>query len=155
MKFGQMIEVKIIEILTDLLSAKNISIVSVTFKKGILQILLEKSNGDSVSIGECTEVSRIASRVFDVENIISGKYTLEVSSAGLDRPLISKNDYIRFTGKKAKITLKEKIMNFKKIKGIILRVEEEFVLVKVDDNEHHVYFNNILSAALIPEIKFD
>lgn len=150
-----MIEAKIIEILTDLLAVKDIVIVSVTFKKGILQILLEKSNGGSVSIDECTEVSRITSRILDVDDIIPGNYTLEVSSAGLDRPLILKKDYIRFIGKKAKISLKEKIMNFKKLKGLIFKVEDEFVIIKVDDCEYLVYFSNILSAALIPEIKFN
>ncbi len=150
-----MIEAKITEMLTDLLVAKNFVIVKVSFKKNILQILLEKSSGEGVSIGECTEVSRLTSRLLDVEDIIPGNYMLEVSSAGLDRPLMSKNDYIRFIGKQAKISLKEKIMNFKKIKGIILAVKEESVVVKADDVEHHIQLDNILSAALIPEVKFN
>lgn len=150
-----MIETKITEILADLLAAKGFLIVKITFKKNILQILLEKISGETVSIDDCTEISRLTSRLLDVEDIIPGNYILEVSSAGLDRPLITKDDYIRFKGKQAKITLKEKVMNFKKIKGVILAVEEELIIVKADNYEHHIPLSNILSAALIPEIKFN
>jgi ribosome maturation factor RimP len=150
-----MIEAKITEILTGLLSAKNIAIVQISFKKNILQILLERSTGESVSIDDCTEISRLTSRVLDVEDFMPGNYMLEVSSAGLDRPLVTKDDYIRFKGKQARIALKEKIMNFKKIKGTILAVEEETIIIKDDNYEHSIHLSNILSAALIPEIKFN
>src|SRR5438094_3694155 len=65
--------------------------------------------GDSVSVEDCAHVSRDLSAIFDVEDIVPGAYTLEVSSPGLDRPLRRVEDYRRFAGRRAKIVMREPV----------------------------------------------
>ena len=60
-----------------------------------LQIMIERSNGTSVNLGDCTKASRAISTLMDVEDPIRGSYTLEVSSPGIDRPLVHLKDFER------------------------------------------------------------
>src|SRR5437773_9232547 len=64
---------------------------------------------ESVSVEDCAHVSRDLSAVLDVEDVVPTAYTLEVSSPGLDRPLRSTDDYRRFSGRRAKIVMREKV----------------------------------------------
>ena len=67
----------------------------------VLRIFIDKEGG--VMLDDCANVSRELSAILDVEDIISGSYTLEVSSPGLDRPLKTQADYERFAGRQVKI----------------------------------------------------
>jgi ribosome maturation factor RimP len=75
-------------------------------KKGkmTLNVMAETAEGNSPTVEQCTEVSRTLSAQLDVADLIAGAYTLEVGSAGLERPLVTPADYVRFVGKQAKIT---------------------------------------------------
>jgi ribosome maturation factor RimP len=64
---------------------------------------------ESVSVDDCARVSRDLSAVLDVEDVVPGSYTLEVSSPGLDRPLLQLDDYRRFVGRLAKLVVSEAI----------------------------------------------
>lgn len=64
---------------------------------------------DSVSLEHCQRVSEELSAVLDVEDVVPGQYTLEVSSPGLDRPLRTRDDYQRFVGRLAKIVMAEPV----------------------------------------------
>ncbi|MBQ7524707.1 MAG: ribosome maturation factor RimP [Alphaproteobacteria bacterium] len=64
-----------------------------------LQIMIERENGDAANIEDCEKVSRIVSVKLDVMNPIDGHYNLEVSSTGIDRPLVKPKDFARFCGK--------------------------------------------------------
>src|SRR3982751_6608696 len=92
---------------------------------------------DSVGVADCASVSRDLSAIFDVEDVIPTAYTLEVSSPGLDRPLRGLADYARFTGRLAKIVLREKIDGQGFFRGKIAGVEGQDVLIDADDNRTH------------------
>jgi ribosome maturation factor RimP len=79
-------------------------LVRVEFKGGILRLVLDREPG-GVSHEECASVSRQASALLDVVDFGPARYTLEVSSPGLDRQLYNAGDYSRFTGRLARITL--------------------------------------------------
>src|SRR4026209_690665 len=64
---------------------------------------------DSVSVEDCAKVSRDLSAMLDVEDVVPAAYTLEVSSPGLDRPLRHASDYQRFSGRRAKIVMRQKV----------------------------------------------
>ena len=63
-----------------------------------LQIMIERADRMAVSVDDCTAASRTVSALLDVEDPIAGTYTLEVSSPGIDRPLVKPADFDRFTG---------------------------------------------------------
>lgn len=80
---------------------------------------------DSVSVDDCSRVSRDLSAVLDVEDVVPGAYTLEVSSPGLDRPLLRLDDYRRFVGRMARVVVSEAIDGQSFIRGRLAGVETD------------------------------
>jgi len=112
---------------------------------------------DSVSVDDCARISRDLSAVLDVEDVIPGAYTLEVSSPGLDRPLIRLEDYQRFAGRLAKVVLKEAVDRQTFIRGRLAGFEDgdgrPVVLIDGDDGRRHrVPFDLVTRAKL--EVEF-
>jgi len=73
----------------------------------LLRLFIDREDG--VNVDDCALVSRQISAYLEVEDLIEHAYNLEVSSPGLERPLKKKEDFVRFTGRKARIKLKEPI----------------------------------------------
>ena len=92
---------------------------------------------DSVSVEDCAKVSRDLSAILDVEDVVPAAYTLEVSSPGLDRPLRHASDYRRFTGRRAKIVMREKVDGQGFFRGVLAGVEGDAVLIEADDRRRH------------------
>ncbi|MSO84407.1 MAG: ribosome maturation factor RimP [Rhodospirillales bacterium] len=69
----------------------------------LVQVMAERADGQPMNVDACAEISRALSALLDVEDPIAGSYTLEVSSPGMDRPLIKAADFDRFKGRMAKI----------------------------------------------------
>ena len=105
----------------------------------------------SVGIEECEAVSREVSAQLDVADPISGNYTLEVSSPGLERPLFGAAQFARFVGETAKATLKLPQDGRRRLQGAILRVEGATVVFEVDGAELAVDAANIDKAKLVPD----
>lgn len=105
----------------------------------------------SVTIEDCEAVSREVSARLDVEDPISGQYTLEVSSPGVDRPLFTLAHYARFTGETAKVGLKLPQDGRRRLQAQIARVDGGSVVFMLDGNEFVVPFGNIDKARLVPD----
>ena len=107
---------------------------------------------DSVTVDECARVSRDLSAIFDVDDVVPGQYTLEVSSPGLDRPLTRPDDYQRFAGRRAKLVMREKVDGQGYFKGRLGGIEDGPVKVVVIEGEdgrtHRVPFDVITRANL-------
>ena len=118
----------------------------------VLQVMAERKDRVSMSIEDCSKISKDLSAVLDVADPISGRYTLEVSSPGLDRPLINLEDFRRFKGFSAKIETEVPIEGLKRLKGKIEGVSatDEIEMLLLDkDLEVNIPFNNITKAKLI------
>jgi ribosome maturation factor RimP len=107
--------------------------------------------GRNVGIEDCERVSREVSAQLDVADPISGNYTLEVSSPGLERPLFDAAQFARFAGETAKVALKLPQDGRRRLQGTILRVEGSDVAFGVDGNELVVAVDNIDKAKLVPD----
>ena len=117
----------------------------------LLRIYIDKEHG--IQIDDCVIVSNQLSGVLDVEDPISGRYQLEVSSPGLERPLFRIEDYQRYKGKLAMLDLYEMLDNRRKIKGFLEGVLRDKVLVRVlSDHVIEVLFSNIRKARLVAEL---
>lgn len=117
-----------------------------------LQIMAERKDEQPLSVGDCSEISRTASALLDVEDWISGKYNLEVSSPGLERPLVRLEDYTRFEGRAAKVELEETIDGQKRFKGTLKGIDEdENILMHIDKDDTDVAlpFRAVAKAKLI------
>jgi ribosome maturation factor RimP len=124
-----------------------------------LRLYIDLPGGDGerhVGIEDCEAVSREVSAQLDVEDPISGNYTLEVSSPGVDRPLFTAQQFARFVGEQAKVTLKLPQDGRRRLQGRILKVEEETVHVEVEGQgglAQEVAFGmgNVEKARLVPD----
>ena len=83
---------------------------------------------DSVSIDDCARVAEDLGTLLDVEDVMPGEYTFEVSSPGLDRPLRSADDYRRFAGRWAKIVTSEPVQRQTAFNGRVKGMEGDDVL---------------------------
>jgi ribosome maturation factor RimP len=88
--------------------------------------------------------------VLDVEDVIRGQYTLEVSSPGLDRPLFTKEQFQRYIGSEVNIRLSIAQQGRKKFKGILRGIDDTNVFLNVDEEEISLPFNAIEKANLVP-----
>ncbi|KAF1722091.1 ribosome maturation factor RimP [Pseudoxanthomonas wuyuanensis] len=104
-----------------------------------------------VGIDDCEAVSREVSAQLDVEDPISGNYTLEVSSPGIDRPLFTLDQLARYQGQVAKVALKLPQEGRRRLQGEITRIDGDRVAFTVDGAELIVAFDNIDKARLVPD----
>jgi len=109
------------------------------------------AEGRVVGIEECEAVSREVSAILDVEDPISGHYTLEVSSPGLDRPLFTSAQCARFAGEAVKLTLRVPQDGRRRVQGRIVSVEGEAVALDVDGTPVVIEMDNIDKARLVPD----
>lgn len=124
-------------------------------QRPVLQIMFEREtqapHDGGITVDDCANVSRAVSAVLDVEDPISSAYRLEVSSPGLDRPLVKPADFQRFKGFAAKIELARPLDGRKRFKGRLGGVSGDAVLLRDEesDAEQRLPVAEIASAKLI------
>lgn len=105
--------------------------VAISGRDGVtVQIMAERPDG-TITVQECAEISRNLSPVLDAHDPISGHYTLEISSPGIDRPLVRPSDFEDWAGYEAKVELKEAISGRKRFRGVLEGVEDGEVRLEV------------------------
>jgi ribosome maturation factor RimP len=97
----------------------------------IVEIMAERSDG-SMTVEDCKMVSHNLSPVFDVHDPLPGSYRLQVSSPGIDRPLVRPSDFDQWTGHEAKIELKEPVGGRKRFRGVLDGYEDGEVRINAD-----------------------
>ncbi len=130
-------------------------LVNLTYQKEhdgyVLRIYIDKENG-GITHTDCETVSMGFEAILDKEDIIKEAYTLEVSSPGLDRPLVKLNDFDRFKNNDVKIVLKQSLVpNTKKLAytGILIGIENENVILKENDNKVSIPYSLIKKANIV------
>ena len=116
----------------------------------ILKVFIDKPDG--VTIDDCGAFSRELSTALDVDDTIPGRYSLEVSSPGLDRPLKKQKDFKRFVGKKVRLRTKEPIGESRNFNATLAGVDEGGVLMEdAEGRRFEVDYSNIEKANLVIE----
>jgi ribosome maturation factor RimP len=107
----------------------------------------------AVTVDDCEKVSRQVSALFDVNDPIEGRYTLEVSSPGLDRPLYTAEQFARFVGQQVKMELNLPLNGRRRFQGTILGVEGDSICVEQDGVEVSIAHGNVQKAKLVAEFE--
>lgn len=127
--------------------------VRITQENGMtLQIMAEDENG-RFTIVNCEALSKDLSPVLDVEDPIDREYHLEVSSPGIDRPLVRRRDFAAHVGHEAKIELSDMLNGRKRFRGFIKAVDDESVTVTLPDAPAGTDPDYILPLASLAEAK--
>lgn len=114
-----------------------------------LQIMAERFDRLEMTVEDCATISRNISTLLDAEDPISEAYTLEVSSPGIDRPLVRLEDFERFAGLEARIECRSLVLDRKNFSGILKGTGGTKVLFEVDGELYEIPFTKIYRAKLI------
>lgn len=98
-----------------------------------VQIMADRADGSLISVEDCERISHAVGAVLDVEDPIPGAWTLEVSSAGIDRPLTRAKDWNRFAGHQAKAEVLVPIDGRRRFSGVVLGAEDGIARLRLDD----------------------
>ncbi len=117
-------------------------------KHSKLRIYIDAADG--VSVEHCAAVSRMASDALDVEEVLNGAYTLEVSSPGMDAILFKPEHYANSVGERVEVRLNYPFEGSKRIVGTLAGLEDDEVIVQADDEEFVLPLENVQRARLVP-----
>ena len=131
-------------------------IVSVEMAGGdssIVRVYIDSDDG--ITVDDCAKASHQFSAILDVEDPISNKYTLEVSSPGIDRPLAKPEHFKAVVGQDVKIKMSVLVDGRRRFTGELIEANEEFVVVEVDGEQSELPYNDMDRARLVPVYNFD
>lgn len=141
---------EIVEPIIEELGFDVVRIMTIGNKNPTLQIMIERKDRTDLIVEDCAKVSRAISDILDEKDPIEGEYSLEVSSPGLDRPLVTLEHFKRFSGYEAKLDSKLEVDGRKRFKGKILSVDEKSnVIFEMESVTYVIPFENISKARLI------
>ena len=115
-----------------------------------VRIYIESVKG--INVDDCAAVSHQLSGILDVEDPISGEYTLEVSSPGLDRPLFSLEQYQRYVGEQLNIRMRVPFEGRRKFTGLLAAIENEELVLQLDGHEYLLPIEAIDKANIVAKI---
>ena len=115
----------------------------------VLQVMAERMDEQPMGVDDCTEVTHTVSALLDVADPIEHAYLLEVSSPGIDRPLVRREDYERFRGHEAKLELAAPIEGRRRFRGKLLGVEADRVRLNLGAEVVELPLAHIQRAKLV------
>ena len=121
--------------------------------KKSLKIIIYIDHLNGIKIDDCVLITKTISPIIDDDSNLKDKYSLEVSSPGLNRKLILNEHYDRFIGKKIKVKLKTKIDNRKIYKGTLLERIDDSISIFENNNKINIKMDTIEVCRLVPAYK--
>ena len=143
---------EIARIIEPSLEAMGYRVVRIAFigaRGATLQIMAERTDAAAMTVEDCAEISRAASALLDLADPIASAYTLEVSSPGIDRPLVRPEDYERFAGFEARIELARPLDGRKRFRGRLLGRSDAGARILAETGEVTLPFDAIARAKLV------
>lgn len=117
------------------------------YGRWVLRLYIDKENG--VTIDDCADVSRELGDIIDIKEIIDHEYVLEVSSPGLNRPLRREKDFVKATGSKIKLKMKQAVNGQKSFTGILKKCADRTVFLESSGNIIELPFNDIEKSNMV------
>lgn len=116
-----------------------------------LQIMMDRLDGAPITVEDCEAVNRLLDPLFSVHDPWPEAYQLEVSSPGLDRPLILPQDFMRFVGQRIKVRLSPPLEGRRKLEGLLeTETTPEVIVIRLDDQtEWRVPYDVVQEARIV------
>ena len=119
-------------------------------RDSIVRILVDRPEG-GITVGECAKLNIQTSNLLDEKDILQTRYILEVASPGLDRPLKTKNDFLRCINRRARFFLNESINSKIELEGVISKVENDLVYIESNNEIIEIPLTKINKAKRVIE----
>ncbi|MFH1640417.1 MAG: ribosome maturation factor RimP [Candidatus Omnitrophota bacterium] len=116
-----------------------------------LRILTDRPQG-GINLAECARLNNEISRILDEKDILQGRYILEVSSPGIDRPLKTKSDFERCMNRKARFFLSEPVNGKIELEGVIAKAEDDSVYIDIEGESVDIPLAKLAKAKQIVDI---
>ena len=126
-----------------------VRVVVTSGRRATLQVMAERIDDAPMTVDDCALISRSVSALLDVADPIAGAYLLEISSPGIDRPLVRREDYDRFSGFEARIELTEPFAGRKRFRGRLLGTADGKVRLATDAGEARLPLASVARARLV------
>ena len=152
MKALSPVEDKVVALIDPVAEAMGYRIVRVRLsglRRKTLQIMAERLSDGDMGVGDCAKLSRALNPVLDESDPVQGEYSLEVSSPGIDRPLVREDDFTRFVGHEAKLETAALVDGRKRFRGAILGMADGYVRLLMAEGEASVPFGQLCDARLV------
>ncbi len=119
-----------------------------------VQIMVERLDEINITIEDCSIISKEASIILDINEPFGENYLLEVSSPGIDRPLLRLEDFERYIGFDARVDMKDTLDGRRKFKGTLTGVDGDKIKMRIKEEEYVLSFFQIQKAKLLltPEL---
>ena len=118
-------------------------------QRRVLQVMAEPSETSTMTVDNCAAISRTISMLLDVEDPIPGEYVLEVSSPGIDRPLVKSKDFERFAGYEIKLEAARLIDGRRRFRGRLKGIVDGSVRLELESGEAEIAYTDIANANLV------
>ncbi len=142
------------ELIAPVLSSEDLELVDVEYKKEgkgwTLRVFIDKPGG--ITLQDCQATSHRVEDMIEIDGLIPSHYILEVSSPGLDRPLKKEKDFLRYKGKRIRLTTFSPINNQKKFKGMIRDFKEDTLILEDQEEVFQIPLIHIAKARLEIEL---
>jgi ribosome maturation factor RimP len=127
-----------------------VRVMLVGHQRPTVQVMADRADGAPIAVADCETISRALGAVLDVADLIPGPWTLEVSSAGIDRPLTRPKDWNRFAGHVARAESVAPIGGRRRFSGVVLGADDHAARLRLDDGtEVMLPFHEIRRAKLV------
>ncbi len=140
---------RIIEPALEAMGYRLVRVALTNTRRPTLQVMAERRDDAAMTVDDCADISRAISALLDVADPIADAYTLEVSSPGIDRPLVRPEDYDRFAGFEARIDLAAPLDGRKRFRGRLLGRDEDHVRLAGEEGEVRLPLAAISRAKLV------
>lgn len=121
----------------------------ITTRPPLLRLYVDVAAG--ITLDDCERVSQYVSGLLDVEDPLPGAYRLEVSSPGLDRPLVTAEHFRRFAGNEVRVQLHRMLQGYRRLRGRLCGEADGIVQVEVDGERLNLPLTEIKAARLVPD----
>ncbi|MEC8728039.1 MAG: ribosome maturation factor RimP [Pseudomonadota bacterium] len=113
-------------LLKNMIDEKGFELIRISYRDGVLQIMAEpKDRSLEMTVEHCASISRAAAKILDEQDPIASQYRLEVTSPGVSRPLIKRDDYVRFQGELVKLTTGVLIDGRRRFHGRLIGITDD------------------------------
>ncbi|HLY91276.1 MAG TPA: ribosome maturation factor RimP [Acetobacteraceae bacterium] len=147
------LEARLVAIIAPTLESMGYELVRVSVlgrERPTVQVMADRADGSQITVQDCEYISHTLSAVLDVEDPIPGAWSLEISSAGIDRPLTRAKDWNRFAGHLARAETVAPVDGRRRFSGVVLGADDTEARMRLDDGSEIVLpMNTIRRAKLV------
>lgn len=137
------------DLLAPLLEGRGLEVYDLTYGGGVLRIMVDKPGG--VSLDEVADATKVVSRLLDDNDLVPGRYTLEITSPGLERPLRQPEHFARAVGETISVKLGPQAEGERRIQGVLMVCDDDGITIEENGVPHRMAYSDITKARTVFE----